>query len=269
MKSIYRSAKSRIETKFNKFPVRELELYPDAKPCKTRTIDDDLALAEKLRNSDEEFYLWYAAEGYCYARYAHQHCRPYFSDYQNEIGDLIFTVHKAIKLYGKNKKIIPLGNFCIFCCRRRLYTIGRRWKCEKRISYCDVDEQVHDSGMLDTKAEPPEFNYCIKEFLKHIKTLLSKMELEVFEQLSLGKRPAEIYDEKYLEQTGFTDWRSSEYKTLDNTFQRISRKLREDKKCLAFYEQLLEHSKWRNRSNDSHRDIWEWTEYSLKQRNKK
>lgn len=224
MKPIYRSAKSRIETVFNKNKRPEENPYPKARPNRTRTLEEDLALAERLRSDDSAFFEWFAEEGYCYARLAHIHCRPFFTDYQNEVNDLVFTIRDAIKKYGTskdpNKKILPLSNFCMFCCRRRLYTIGRRWKNEKKISFCDINEQVHDSGMLDNKAEPPDFNYCIKEFLEHIGTLLSKKELDIFEQLLMGKKPAEIYGDDYQED----DWKNPKYKVVDNAFQRISRK---------------------------------------------
>lgn len=269
MKPIYRSAKSRIETVFNKNKQRVESPYPKAKPNRTRTLAEDLALAERLRNDDNAFFEWFAEEGYCYARLAHLKCRPYYTDLQNEISDLIFTVRDAVKKYGRskdpNKKVLPLSNFCMFCCRRRLYTIGRRWKNEKKISFCDVNEQVHDSGMVDNKSEPPDFNYCLKEFIEHIKTLLSTMELAIFEQLLIGKKPTEIYGSDYQAD----DYKNSQYKIVDNAFQRISNKLKKDKKCLAFYEQLCQSSQWRNYNHNSNRDIWEWAEFSIKQRSKR
>jgi len=265
MRNYFRSAETKVE--FHRNPHRErLESpFPNAQP-KERTIEEDLALAEELRNDQQKFFQWWADEGYYYAKFAHIKARTIYDDHENDLADLIFDAWDAIRGYGKRidgtvpEKIAPLKNFMIFCLKRRLCSLACTWqKKDKKLIFADVEELAWENGIVDTDCEVPEYDMTIFDLVEYCKTLLSELECKVFLGRLRGYGLSEIANELRLDP-----------KVCDNAEQRFSLKLRDNKKAIELYNWMIEvrETMTNHKKVDDSSEIWEWVQWSFKCRNR-
>ena len=244
--------------------------FPDAMENKTRTLEEDLVLAETLKNDFNAFCEWYAIEGFYYARKAHNIIRKTYNDRDDELGNLFFDVWSAIKAYGRRlnstehvNKIISLKRFVIHCCCRRLCTLATRWrKHGRKFVSLQTDDLAFERGIPDNSVEIPELIMMLNDFIETCKERMSSYECLLFCELLQGYKLTEICERWNIDGTGSVDYRS-----LDNAFQRISRKLNKDKKLVEMYKYISEKSEHLRRINDvGHDEIWQWVSWQFRMR---
>ena len=246
--------------------------FPDAKENTTRTLAEDLELAEKLRNDFQFFCEWYAIEGYAYAKKAHNIIRKQYDDRDNEIADLFFDVKNAVKNYGFKYKstepadnILPLGRFIVHCCCRHLYNLADKWNRHgKKFVSLQTDDLAFERGIPDGNSDIPELMIMLRDFIEVCKDHLSDYERQLFIELLKGFKLEEIC--LRWSKTGVG---SDTYKSLDNAYQRIVIKLRKHTNLAETYRYIADRLEHLRRMNSIGSDeVWQWVDWQFRVRNK-
>jgi len=183
---------------------------------------EEISLINRAKNGDDEaFYKIYEKyQGIIFIK-----MRKYYL-FNEEKDDLIqegrIGLFRAVQSYDRNKEA-SFATFASLCISRQIFTAIKRSHAQKYRILKMATEHFKDNqidNIIFFQHNDPESIFLGKEKLTHLKdklkSSLSKMEKEVFNYMILGFNYKEIADK-----TG----RKS--KTIDNTMQRIKRKIKQ------------------------------------------